>query len=248
MTNLWNKVRAKIAYSVWWICHEWLFDLGWFVGRVLVWIVSDCTVIGRENIPRRKVGVLMTINHLSMWDLPFVHNLMYRSFFTMAKAEFFNAFFVGGLVRFIGTFPVKRGKPDRKALQYAIDLLKKGETVVMFPEGHRSDNFALGEGHAGAALVAINSDALIIPVGIYGTENIIRKRKGFFARPKVVVTVGKPYKLSRISPEGKKLGLEELIAQMMQKIAEQLPPEYHGLYSADKTEVATLAATLPNRE
>jgi len=240
MQNIWNKIK----YAVWWLLHEWLFDLGWFVGRTLVFMVSDCTVIGRENIPRQKIGVMITSNHLSMWDLPNIHNLVTRPFYTMAKTEFLDTPFVGGWARLVGAFPVKRGTADRKAVQFAIDLLKKGAMFSIFPEGTRSKTQQLAEGHNGAALIALSSNAWIVPVGITGTEYIARKRAGFFARPKVVVRVGKPYKLSRTNENGQKLSIEELTDIMMGKVAELLPPSYQGVYSPEKLAERKEARTL----
>jgi 1-acyl-sn-glycerol-3-phosphate acyltransferase len=105
---------------------------------------------------------------------------------------------------------------------------------TIFPEGTRSKIQQLAEGHNGAALIALSSDAWIVPVGITGTEFIARKRSGFFARPKVVVRVGKPYKLSRTDENGKKRSIEELTDLMMGKVAELLPPSYQGVYSPEK--------------
>ncbi|WJW69695.1 1-acyl-sn-glycerol-3-phosphate acyltransferase [Candidatus Chlorohelix allophototropha] len=224
----------RIKYPAQKISHQLLYYFNWLLKFLVVFVVSDCTVIGRENMPRQKTGVLVTINHMSMWDLPFAQNIMPRPYFTMTKIEFLNLPFIGGLVRLMGAYPVRRGKPDRQALQFSTELLKKGELVLLYPEGHRSDDYQLIEGHSGAALIAISSEALVVPVAVTGTEFIVRKRRGIFSRPKVVVRIGKPYHLSRITPDGRKASLEELTDQMMSKIAELMPPEYQGYYTPAK--------------
>lgn len=234
----WQKVWKKIKYVLWWIAHEYLFDLAWFVGPVLITWKADFKIEGPGHVPS-KGGVLLTANHKSQWDLVVVHNILPRSFFQMAKVEFFEFFFVGGLVRLIGAFPVKRGKADREALGRSIELLKQGKLLSIFPEGHRSDTYALIEAHKGAAMIALQADATIVPVGIWGTELISRntewkKDKPFWKRrPKVVVKIGEPYKLPKAGP-GQRDDLDELTDLIMSKIAELLPPEYQGEYSPEK--------------
>ncbi|HEX2914559.1 MAG TPA: lysophospholipid acyltransferase family protein [Chloroflexia bacterium] len=230
------KIWKVFSFVVWWLLHEWLFDLGYFVGRILVVLVSKPKVYGRENIPREG-GVIITCNHLSQWDLVFMHNLLERPAFYMTKKEFLDIIFIGGLVRLLGAFPVNRGKYDREALQFSIKLLKDGKQLIIFPEGTRSKTFTLAEGHSGAALIALQADALIVPVAISGSEKISRKKEygpnGKKIKPEVVVRVGQPYHLPQ--PEkGKKQNLEELGDLMMTRIAEMLPAEYQGAYSPEK--------------
>ncbi len=218
--------------------HEIIFVMCLVVGRVLMWWVSIFRVKGPGRVPR-KGGVMLTSNHLSQWDLVVIHNLLPRSFYTMAKVEFFEYFFVGGLVRFIGAFPVNRGKADRQSLNYAVDLLKRGKLLMIFPEGHRSDNYALQEAHKGAALIALQADALIVPVGIAGTQLVSREKDWknglpFWKRRRpVTVTVGEPYRLPQPGP-GERTDLDEATDIIMGKIADLLPPEYKGEYSAEK--------------
>jgi 1-acyl-sn-glycerol-3-phosphate acyltransferase len=237
MKKLLFKVWSKISYAVWWLCHEWIYDLGWFVAPVVAFIVSDLEVHGREKIPKRG-GVLLTMNHLSQWDLIFMHCIMGRPSFFMTKAEFFDFFFVGGLVRLLGAYPVKRGKYNRQALQYSIKLLKEGKQVILFPEGHRAPTFQLQEGHAGAALIAKQADALIVPIAITGSEKISRNKQygpnGRKIRPKVVMQVGEPYHLPGANDKTHRQSSEELRDLMMGKIAEMLPPEYQGVYAPDQ--------------
>ncbi len=231
---------GKIKHFLWLLAHEYLFDLTWFVGPVLISLVADLKIAGPGKIPK-KGGVLITFNHLSQWDLVVIYNILPRSFNTMAKAEFFEVFFVGGLVRLLGAFPVHRGRVDRQALRYSIQLLQQGNLLGIFPEGHRSDTFALMPAHNGAALIAARAGTKIVPVAITGTELISRQKKWrkdhpgpfFLNRPRVTVRIGKPYYLPEALP-GEKLDLDELTGLIMGKIAELLPPEYQGEYSPEK--------------
>lgn len=233
-----NKLWEKLKFLLWNIAHEVLFVAGYFVGPVVISLVADFKIEGPGRIPR-KGSVMFTSNHMSQWDLVVVHNILPRPFYTMAKVEFFEFFFVGGLVRLIGAFPVHRGKADRQALNHAVELLKQGKLLGIFPEGHRSDNFALIEGHNGAALIARQSGATLVPVAITGTELVSRKTEWkknvpfWKRRPRVTVKIGLPYQLPQPEP-GQKDDLDELTDLIMSKIAELLPPEYQGEYSPEK--------------
>jgi 1-acyl-sn-glycerol-3-phosphate acyltransferase len=71
----------------------------------------------------------------------------------MAKSELFDIPVLGRLLRFFGSFPVKRGEPDRAALKTAAQLLKEGKAVAIFPEGELSETGELQELKSGVALI-----------------------------------------------------------------------------------------------
>ncbi len=236
--KLLEKIWQGFSYAVWWVCHEWLFDLAWFVGRILAYWNSNWKIYGAEKIPRNG-GLLITANHMSQWDLVFMNNLVPRPPFYVTKREYLDFFFVGGMALLMGSFPINRGKYDRQALRRAIELLKKGQVVVIFPEGTRSKTFALQEGHSGAALIAAQAATWIVPVAFSGTEKISRKKEygpdGKKRKPNVIVRIGDPYRLPTDSgPDGRRESLQDLGDLMMSKIAELLPPEYQGEYAPDR--------------
>lgn len=235
--KLFEKIWQKIKHAIWWVCHEFLYYLGWIVGPTVAFIISKPEMKGKEKIPRSG-GVILTMNHLSNWDLVYIYYLMPRSSYFMTKREYFEFPFVGGLVRFLGAFPVSRGKYDRQAIQYAVDLLNQGKQVVVFPEGTRSKTSDLQEGHSGAALIAAQSGATIVPIAITGTEKISRRKEygpnGKKIKPVVKVQVGEPYRLPNLDSKIKRENLEEQSDLMMGKIAELLPPQYQGVYTPAK--------------
>ncbi len=235
--SLWQKTWKQLGHTGWWLLHEWFYDLAWFVNRIFAPILSKPEFYGLENIPR-KGAVLFTANHLSQWDIFFMHYLLPRPAFWMTKREHFQVPIFGGWARIFGAFPVERGAYNRDALNFSINLIEKGQLLVIFPEGHRSADFQMGPGHSGAALVASRANALIVPVGFAGTEKISRRKEydasGKKIKPRVVVRVGKAYRLPRQDEAGQRLELDELSDLMMSKIAELLPPEYQGYYAPDK--------------
>src|SRR5260370_24418862 len=73
-------------------------------------------------------------------------------------------------------FPVVRHSPDRTALRRAFGLLKEGSAVVLFPEGHRSEDARLLRAEPGAGFVARRSAAPLVPIAITGTQNVLGRQ------------------------------------------------------------------------
>ena len=132
----------------------------------------------------------------------------------MAKSELFQNPIFGSIIRALLAFPVKRGAPDRAAIRYAIDLLKQGELVVIFPEGTRSKDGQLKDAEPGLALIVGKAKVPVIPVGIAGTRRIFSKGCRF---PQVRVSFGEPIADPPLKPaNGEKTS--DIGAEVMQEI------------------------------
>lgn len=91
----------------------------------------------------------------------------------MAKSELFGIPILGSVMRAFGAFPVRRGEPDRAALRTAIQFLKAGEVVGMFPEGALTESGELQPIMPGAGLVARQAGVPVICVGLRNTERVL---------------------------------------------------------------------------
>lgn len=187
------------------------------VVRGLVWSLGGITVWGSENIPATG-PVILAPNHRANVDPPYISLTTPRQMHFMAKEELFRVPVFGAIFRGVEAFPVTRGAPDRAALRHAIDLLKQGRVVTIFPEGTRSKDTALKEAEKGFALIARQSDAVIVPIAIEGTEKMLPKGTKRLRRAHVTVTVGKPLSLAKImaaKPDGEKDALAWIGAETM---------------------------------
>lgn len=161
---------------------------------------------GRENIPSDENFVICS-NHISAFDPPILGISMPFSVRFMAKEELFKNKLFGSLLKALGAFPIKRGKSDVGALKAAINILKNGENLVIFPEGKRSKDGNLNRGKSGAALIAIKAGVNILPVGIGGKYGLLKK---------ITVKIGKPVTLDEYF--GQKLETTELQNLTAEKI------------------------------
>ncbi|WP_058303813.1 lysophospholipid acyltransferase family protein [Gorillibacterium timonense] len=135
---------------------------------------------GLENIP--KTGpVILCANHISNHDPLVVAILMKRQVNFMAKAELFRVPLLGPIIKRLGAFPVKRGGVSKESIKHSIDLLKSGKIITIFPEGTRSN--AGGAGKKGAAMLALRSQAAVVPVAIVGSYAPFQKMTVIYGPP-----------------------------------------------------------------
>ena len=203
--------------------------------RAIVFTLARVQVTGKENVPR-KGPLIIASNHVNNADPPVIGATMPRRLVFMAKHEMFQWPILGLVARLGGAFPVRRSEADLGALRKATQVLRNGEALVMFPEGTRSRDARLHEAHPGTALLALRSEAPVLPVAITGTEKVVIIRLPLdlirFRRPRVHVVVGQPFFLppvERITTEE----VERCTGIIMARIAALLPPSYRGQY-ADK--------------
>ena len=187
-------------------------------------------VQGLENIPTSG-PVMLVSNHLSFWDIPSGAVRPRRMLHYMAKSEYAKNGFMRWLFTNLEAFFVNRGEGDIEAIRNALNVLKAGQVLFIFPEGHRSDDHALIAAHDGFALIAFKAGVPIIPVGTWGSEFVGKGGRFAFWRPTIHVRYGKPIHLVA---SGKKYSRDDLVNatnQIMGNVAALLPPAYRGIYA-----------------
>jgi 1-acyl-sn-glycerol-3-phosphate acyltransferase len=177
----------------------------YYAGKFFVRLVFGCVahihVIGRENA-RYTNGFLLASNHISHFD-PFLISLaVRRKVDWMTMAEFFRSPALGILLRSIDAFPAERDRADLKTIRTAIDRLKTGRVVGLFPEGGIRDGArSLLEGaplRPGAATLAQIADVAIVPCVILGTDRFYSRKQWLpFRRTPVWIAFGKPISASQ---------------------------------------------------
>jgi 1-acyl-sn-glycerol-3-phosphate acyltransferase len=150
-------------------------------------------VHGREHLPAEGPFVLSPV-HRSYMDTPLIGLASRRRLRYMGKESLWTSRFGGFFLSTMGGFPVHRGTADREALRACLEVLRRGEPLVMFPEGTRRDGPVVKaeEMHDGPAFVAGRAGAPIVPVGIGGSDRIMPRHARFVYPRKVVMIIGSP--------------------------------------------------------
>jgi glycerol-3-phosphate dehydrogenase (NAD(P)+) len=150
--------------------------------------------LGREHVP--KGGVLLAANHRSFLDPFAIGYCLPRPIYFVAKQELFRNPILGWFLNAMGAFPVRRGEGDEESMETALQLLERGEAVVIFPEGTRIRAGSLAKPKRGVGRLALQSGAPVVPIAITGSE---RARRGVRIRPvKVHVRCGPPLTFPRV--------------------------------------------------
>ena len=132
-------------------------------------------VKGLEILPRS--GVMLCPNHSSNWDpllmlsvLPVDYHL-----YSMAKDSLFRIPVLSSIIRACGGFPVARGHSDIQAVKTAMQTIKNGDNLLIFPEGTRVDHEGEVEAKGGVAMIAIRTGATIVPVYITPEKKLFHR-------------------------------------------------------------------------
>jgi 1-acyl-sn-glycerol-3-phosphate acyltransferase len=160
-----------------------------------------CRVKGAAHLPRTgPVMVIMT--HKAFWDPVIAGMIFDRPLRFMAKKELFVNDAASRFITSLGAFPLDRGAGDRAALTTALEILKRGEILLMFPEGHRQRDDAVHDFLPGVGMIALRSGAPVIPLALDGTQYMLRDGK--LGLPALRGLVGPPVDLGDITTRNSK--------------------------------------------
>ncbi len=192
-----------------------VFRISRAILRALLRLFCGFTVTGRQHEPR--VGpVIVVSNHLSDLDPLVVGSALRRPTSFMAKEELFKPPLLRWWVTACGAFPVRRGEPDRRAFRTALEILRGGGVLVMFPEGTRGRDRTLRPPEPGAAMLALRSGATILPVAVLGTDLVFPRDARRLRRSRITVRFGPPIRIDdrahRSGADGSRRNREEVEA------------------------------------
>ena len=185
------------------------------------------TVTGVENLPATG-GAVVAINHTSYFDFTFAGLPAYkqglgRKVRFMAKQEVFEHRITGPIMRSLRHIPVDRGS-GAASFQAAVDMLRAGELVGVYPEATISRSFEIKEFKSGAARMAIEAAVPIVPHIVWGAQRVWTKdhpKKLFRPKVPIAVAVGEPIQPTLPAPD-----LTTVLHSRMQHLLERVQDAY----------------------
>lgn len=166
-----------------------LFVFIYYVVGLVADILHPVSVEGLECLP--KSGALLCPNHASNWDPILVALKLPKNYrlHIMAKEELFKNPLLGWLLRKVGAFPVSRGSNDINTVRTAMQAIKDGDNLLIFPEGTVVRN---GVGYidglpahakAGVAMIGVRTGAALVPVFVDGEKKLFHRTRIIFGEP-----------------------------------------------------------------
>jgi len=131
--------------------------------------ITGWSVVGRDLVPREG-GLIVASNHVSFWDPPLVGAACPRELHYLAKDELFRTPGLGSLIRAFNAIPIRRGMADLAGLSRAIEVVRSGGALLLFPEGTRMRDGELHRARPGVGMIAVHADAPIVPCFISGSN------------------------------------------------------------------------------
>ena len=193
-------------------------------------------VEGLENVPKKGAAIIAA-NHLSFLDSFFIPLVIKRRKMTyLAKADYFKSWKTSWFFKSVGQISCERegGSKSQQSLEIALDVLAQRNLLGIYPEGTRSPDGRLYRGRTGAARLALQSGAPVVPCGLIGTEKVMPKSAKLprlLGRIEVTVRFGKPLDFSRYAgQETDRFVLrsvtDEIMFEIMQLSGQQYRDEY----------------------
>jgi 1-acyl-sn-glycerol-3-phosphate acyltransferase len=183
------------------------------------------------RLPRKGPYILVT-NHINFLEAPLLYSLLYpRDIAGFAKADTWRNPVLGLLATAWECVPVDReASSDMGSMRLALEALSRGKILNIMPEGTRSHDGRLGQGHPGVVTIARRAGVPIVPVAHYGGESFWSNlRRG--RRTEVRIRVGEPFLLREPEPGRSRSARAEATEEIMRSLARLLPPEYRGAYA-----------------
>jgi len=177
-------------------------------------IFFSLRVYGRENIPGSG-GVLIASNHQSFLDPILIGVGLKRQIHYMARRSLFQNAFFRWFIKSLNAFPVKREGMDVGAIKEAIALLRRGEVVLLFPEGTRTWDGTIGPIQRGFGMIARRAGVSLVPAVIDGALEAWPRTRRIFRFAPISVIFGKPL-------EPKEEALSEAVARSLAQLQQKI--------------------------
>lgn len=173
------------------------FSVLYYLVGFVTFLLHPVTVEGMEDLP--KSGVLLCPNHSSNWDPFLVALKLPRNYrlHIMAKEQLFQFAPLAWVLRKVGVFPVSRGNSDIQAIKTAIQTIKSGDNLLIFPEGTvirggigKADGLP-AHAKSGIAVIGVRTGATMVPVFVDGEKRLFHRTRVIFGKPYTPVYTGR---------------------------------------------------------
>jgi 1-acyl-sn-glycerol-3-phosphate acyltransferase len=178
-----------------------------------------------------KGPMLLVANHVNFLEAPVMYtHLMPRPVTGFVKAENWEHPFFRWLFNLWGGIPLHRGEADMAAIRAGLKVLDEEMMLTVAPEGTRTGDGRLRQGHPGIVIMALKSGVPILPIAYWGHEMFWQNAKRL-RRTDFNLRVGRPFMLNPGDGRVTKQVRQQMTDEIMYQIAALMPEGYRGYYS-----------------
>lgn len=198
-------------------------------------------VIGSENVLRGKPQIFMA-NHQSDFDILIALAYIPLQFRWIAKKELFAIPVFGAAMRSAGYIEIDRGHHEKAmhSLDEAALSIRRGKSIMTFPEGTRSRDGEIKAFKPGTFYLAVKSGVPVIPVSIIGSGKIMPKRSLRIRPGQIKMVIGKPIEVAHFSIETRQ--------ELIERVRNEIIKNYNDWQESEQTHIKDLATQMPCRD
>lgn len=177
-----------------------LYWIGHTASRIAARFLFSMRVENREHLDRQpEGGLIVASNHVSFLDPPLVGGSFRRPIYYFARKTLFDHPVARFILPRVNALPVNQARPELSILKRVIQLLRGGETVLIFPEGERSRDGELRmQGQPGVGMIVSKAEVPVLPVRLFGPEKALPRGSKRIRRHPVTLVVGEPVEFDDI--------------------------------------------------
>jgi 1-acyl-sn-glycerol-3-phosphate acyltransferase len=205
----------------------------WFVNTIVKIGTSLMCRIDAPNLDKvPKQGPLIAYsNHTGQIEVPLLYShLQPRPATGIAKVETWDSWFLRWVFNLWNAIPIRRGEADIEAMRKSLEALNKGFILAIAPEGTRNRTGVLIKAQPGVVSLALRSGAPLLPIAHWGGEDFSKNIKRL-KRTDFHIRVGEPFKLDPGKERVTRETRQEMVDEMMYRLAALLPQYYRGAYA-----------------
>ena len=199
------------------------YRVGWTMFRLIYSTYFRWKIVGREHVPLTG-SVILAGNHASFIDPPLIGCALSRDINYLGRESLFRYPIVGWVLRSWNSVPVDRDGGGARGLKAILDRLLKGGAIILFPEGTRTKDGRLQPARSGVGLTVIKSEAVVIPVRVFGTFEAWGRHMTLPRPRRIGVVYGAPMDFSALRAEAKTCGKDRLKV-IYQEVADRIMAE-----------------------
>lgn len=210
---------ASLKNSGFWYCVSWhvFFAFNDLLGRIEIY--------GFDKAPKRNC--IIVANHVSFLDPPTMSvfhndNVSVIARDTLMKNPILRIYFSA-----LNAIPIKRGGNDFGAIREALKRIKNGHSLIIFPEGTRTEDGNLLRAKPGAAMLALKAKIPVLPIRSFGYFKIMPKSNKVTAGTRITIIAGNPINVADIDPQKGDHNRAQIIADCIMEHIAKIKYKWH---------------------